>query len=117
VLYHTEIRWLSRGKLLKHLFELRHAIEIFFTEKQTFHEKLSDPEWLRDLAFLADISHHVNDLNTKLQGKGRLFCDMVSNVKSFHLKLKLFAEQLNEGNLYHFPCCSISEKGKSKIPS
>jgi hypothetical protein len=37
VLYHTEIRWLSRRKLLKHFFELRHEIEIFLTEKQKFH--------------------------------------------------------------------------------
>jgi hypothetical protein len=112
-LYRTEIRWLSRGKLLKHFFELRHEIEIFLTEKQKFHEKLSDPEWLWDLA---DITHHVNDLNTRLQGKGRPVCDMFSDVKSF--QLKLFAKQLNEGNLYNFPCCRIiSQEGRSKIPS
>jgi hypothetical protein len=81
VLYHTEIRWLRRGNLLKRFFELRHEIEIFLTEKQKFHEKLSDQEWLWDLAFLADIIHHVNDLNTRLQGKGRLVCDMFSDVK------------------------------------
>jgi hypothetical protein len=116
VLYHTEIRWLSRGRLLKHFFELRHEIEIFLTEKQKFHERLSDPEWLWDLALLADISHHVNDPNTRLQGKGRLVCDMFSDVKSFQLKFKLFAKELNEGNLYHFPCWkSISQEGNSKI--
>jgi hypothetical protein len=48
----------------------------FSSLKNKFHEKLSDPEWLWDLAFLADITHHVNDLNTRLQGKGRLVCDM-----------------------------------------
>jgi hypothetical protein len=118
VLYHTEIRWLSRGKLLKRFFELLHEIENFLTEKQKFHEKLFDPEWLWRLAFLADITHHVNDLNTRLLGKGRLVCDMFSYIKSFQLKLKLFAKQLNEGNLYHFPCCkSISQEGNSKIPS
>jgi hypothetical protein len=59
----------------------------------------------------------VNDLNTTLQRKGRLVCDMVSDVKSFQLKLKLFTKQLNEGNLYHFPCCnSISQEGNIKIP-
>jgi hypothetical protein len=43
---------------------------------------------------------------------------MVSDVKSFQLKLKFFAKQLNEGNLYHISCCkSISQEGKSKIPS
>jgi hypothetical protein len=36
VLYHTEIRWISRGKWLKYFFELRHEIEIFLTEKQKF---------------------------------------------------------------------------------
>jgi hypothetical protein len=42
---------------------------------------------------------------------------MFSDVKSFQLKLKLFAKQLNEGNLYHFPCCkSISQEVNSKIP-
>jgi hypothetical protein len=42
---------------------------------------------------------------------------MFSDVKSFQLKLKLFAKQVNEGNLYHFPCCkSISQEGNSKIP-
>jgi hypothetical protein len=42
---------------------------------------------------------------------------MFSDVKSFQPKLKLFAKQLNEGNLYHFPCCkSISQEGNSKIP-
>jgi hypothetical protein len=44
VLYHTEIRWLSRGNLIKRFFELSHEIEIFLIEKQKFHEKLSDPE-------------------------------------------------------------------------
>jgi hypothetical protein len=85
VLYRIEIKWLSRGKLLKRFFELRHEIEIFLTERQKFHEKLSDPEWLWALPFLADITHHVNDLNTRLQGKGRLVYDMFSDVKSFQL--------------------------------
>jgi hypothetical protein len=104
VLYHTEIRWLNRGKLLKRFFK--------------FHEKLPDPELLWNLVFLADITHHVNDLNTRLQGKRRLVCDMFLDVKSFQLKLKLFSKQLNDGNLYHFPCCkNISQEGNSKIPS
>jgi hypothetical protein len=95
-----------------------HEIEIFLTEKQKFHEKLSEPEWLWDLAFLADITDHVNDLNTRLQWKGILVCDMFSDVKSFQLKHKLFAKQLNEGSLYHFPCCkSISQEGNSTVLS
>jgi hypothetical protein len=29
---------------------------------------VSDKKWVWDFALLYDISHHVNDLNTKLQG-------------------------------------------------
>jgi hypothetical protein len=89
VLYHTEIRWLGRGKLHKRFFELCQEIGIFLAEKQKFREELSDREWLWDLAFLADITHHVNYLQ---------------------LKLKLFAKQLNEGNLYHFPCSGVFQR-------
>jgi hypothetical protein len=86
-------------------------------KNKSFIRKLFGPEWLWDLAFLADITHHVNDLNTRLQGKGRLVFFMFSDVKSSQLTLKLFAKQLNEGNLYHFPCCkSISQEGNSNIP-
>jgi hypothetical protein len=42
---------------------------------------------------------------------------MFSDVRSFQLKFKLFAKQLNERNLYHFSCCkSILQEGNSKIP-
>jgi hypothetical protein len=101
VLYHSEVRWLYRMKLLKWFFE----IHIFLNKKGRFNEKLYDPEWLQDLAFLAGISKHLNDLNTRLQGKGRLVCDMFLDLKSFHHKFRLFAKQLSEGNLVHFPCC------------
>jgi hypothetical protein len=47
---------------------MRLEIEEFTNEKCKIAAELSDRKWLRDLALLYDISYHLNDLNTKLQG-------------------------------------------------
>jgi hypothetical protein len=49
-------------------------------EKGKVVDELSDEMWLRDLAFLCDIGHH---LNTKFQGQKKLISDMSGAVKSF----------------------------------
>lgn len=47
LLFHTELRWLSRGKVLTRLLELRQEIQL--------SSKLHDKKWLQALAYLSDI--------------------------------------------------------------
>lgn len=69
VLYHCDVRWLSRGSVLQRFYSLRSEIDQFLREKgQPLHE-LSDPLWLADLAFLVDLTHHLNTLNRVYKAK------------------------------------------------
>ncbi|KAI3377191.1 hypothetical protein L3Q82_009102 [Scortum barcoo] len=101
VLYFTEVRWLSRGNVLKRFFELREEVKAFMENVPV----LSDPEWLMDLAFVVDITHELNVLNKKLQGQGQLVSAAYDNVRAFSTKLVLWKAQLSQTNLFHFPAC------------
>ena len=68
VMYHNEDRWLSRGKVLRRFFRLRKGINEFLKEKGKKEEVIliADSRWLHELAFLSDITEHLNILNMKL---------------------------------------------------
>ena len=52
LLYHTEARWLSRGRVVSRLMELREPIKCFLIEKKSdLAAKFSDTEWLSRLCY------------------------------------------------------------------
>ena len=56
LLLHTDIIWLSRGKVLRRFLALLTEIKAFMGERNEDTTLLSDTEWLLDLAFLADVT-------------------------------------------------------------
>lgn len=69
LLLHTEVRWLSRGKIQQHFLSLLGEIKTFMETRMEDTTLLSDADWLLDLAFLTDVTEKINHLNLKLQGK------------------------------------------------
>ncbi|GFR33622.1 general transcription factor II-I repeat domain-containing protein 2 [Trichonephila clavata] len=105
--YHTAVRWLSCGKVLQRLFELRAVIEIFLNEKHRPLTELQNNAWLWMLAFYVDLTKHVNELNLRLQGENQHLPDLYTNIKSFRKKLILFQSQLRSKCFSHFKTCEI----------
>ena len=106
VLYHTNVRWLSMGKVLKRVWDLKAEIVMLFNMKDIscdFSKEMESEEWVCDFAFAVNIMQKLNELNTKLQGKGVFAHELYLEVKAFQSKLKLFAKQLNEQTFVHFP--------------
>ncbi|CAB3251550.1 unnamed protein product [Arctia plantaginis] len=48
LLLHTEVRWLSRGRVVSRMFELRHEIELFLVEQghDEYKQMLTDSLWV-----------------------------------------------------------------------
>ncbi|XP_069461240.1 general transcription factor II-I repeat domain-containing protein 2-like [Ambystoma mexicanum] len=119
VLYHTEVRWLSRGRVLKRFYDLLPQITAFLLSKNKEVPELNDAEWKWHLAFLTDVTELLNSFNVQLQGKGKLICDMQSHVKAFEIKLGLLIKQVKEENFCHPPTTQnlLAEKPLVAFPN
>jgi len=123
LILHTEIRWLSRGKILQRFFELRDEVRVFLLETR-FVGLLTDFSWLSRIAYLADVFEYLNTLNLSLQG---IYIDVFhveDKIEATIKKFEIWAIRVEKNSFSNFPtlqsflessCECLSQEVKSEI--
>ena len=90
LLFYFNPRWLSEGKVLLRVYELRNEISIFLKkENHALSTTFGDEVFLTQLAYLCDIFFKLNQLNISLQGKETHLLQLHDNITAFQRKLHL----------------------------
>ncbi|KAI6648073.1 Zinc finger BED domain-containing protein 5-like [Oopsacas minuta] len=113
LLYHTEIRWLSKGNVLKRVLDHKEeTTEFLKLQKRThWHDLFENHEWITRLCYLCDIFERLNTLNLSLQGKDSNIMDFVDKLSAFQAMLDLWRNKINSGRITMFShlCCYVED--------
>lgn len=74
----------------------------FMEEKSKQVFKFHSAEWRQDLAFMVDVTEHLN--NKQLQGCNKVVTQYYESRRSFKVKLTLWKTHLAGGDAAHLPC-------------
>ena len=118
LLFHTNVRWLSKGNTLKRLHELKEEVAVFLDlrKKRNLLEKFQSQDFQQSLAYLVDIFQALNALNLQLQGKNINIIMHYDIVRSFMSKLDLWPGRVEQGNPASF-CNLDSALNNGKLKS
>ncbi|XP_014664178.1 PREDICTED: protein FAM200A-like [Priapulus caudatus] len=104
LLYYSSVRWLSRGKVLRRVVDLRTELEIFLREKNHRHAaRFTDRQWMLKVCYLNDVFAAINELNTSMQGRDQSVITLSEKLLAFKEKLVLWKRKLERGRVAAFP--------------
>ena len=102
-LYHSKMRWLSKGQVLEKILSARKKIINLYCDNNQ-NCKLSGMNFLQDVAFLCDITSKQNELNASLQGRNKSIYNMWQKILAFRKELFFFQSLFKNSNVFenHF---------------
>uniref|UniRef100_A0A674PAJ3 General transcription factor II-I repeat domain-containing protein 2A-like n=2 Tax=Takifugu rubripes TaxID=31033 RepID=A0A674PAJ3_TAKRU len=103
LLLHNRVWWLSRGEVLKRFAACLEHVKTFLGNKGLGYPELEDPSWLEKFYFMVDMTSYLNMLNKNLQGQGSTALHMLEEILAFERKMTVFARDVQNGTLSHFP--------------
>ena len=107
LLYHSNIRWLSQGKVLERVADLRHEVGAFLKEqKHEISVRFSDNEWIAKGLFLADFFSHLNRLNISMQKKDKMYLDVAEDIIAFRSRMELYMHRMEHEKIAAFSALS-----------
>ena len=105
LLLHSEVRWLSRGHVMKRVCNLG-GKSVAFLRQQNFlasAEKFSQEDFNEKIAYLADIFDSLNCLNSSVQGAGFTVIDHAAKIAAYYKKLILWKNYVVRDKYDMFP--------------
>lgn len=100
LVYHSEVRWLSRGRVIERVWKLRQNFVVWFNGREEDRANtLQNLFWLARLDYLVNIFGMLNMLNNTLQGCGIDIFEATSKITSFKQKLESLEKEICSNNL------------------